>query len=228
VALGAVGVVARPVASILEVAGMTAQSIRNRSRPVQWLATRVRLPRYVNDSPLMLYSWERAVGQAVLLEAEGGRFKNEVYFTCKRLVEEGQFLLLTESKILRVSTAILADGTSATNSVYGHKWKLELEGEIDDILHVDQVENEVSVLLGPPMRPLIRPHHQAAGSSKYTTRFTPFAHETFAFVTQSASDEFLDMLRLLDEQHRKARSKLLLASSTSISGPDFLDLDKYF
>lgn len=78
-ALGAVGVVARPVASILEVAGVTAQSIRNRSRPAQWQATRVRLPRHVNDySPLMLYSWERAVGQAVLLEAEGGRFKNEV------------------------------------------------------------------------------------------------------------------------------------------------------
>ncbi|CAM6098991.1 unnamed protein product [Calypogeia fissa] len=228
-ALGVVGVVARPVASILEVAGMTAQSIRNRSRPIQWHATRVRLPRHVNDySPLMLYSWERAVGQAVLLEAEGGRFKNEVYFTCKPLVQEGTFLLLTESKILRVSTATLADATAASNAVYGPKWKLDLEGEIDDILHVDQADNEVSVLLGPPMRPLIRPHHHGVGSSKYTTRFTPFAHETFALVSQSASDEVIEMLRLLDEQHRKARSKLLLASSTSLSSPEFLDLDKYF
>lgn len=152
----------------------------------------------------------------------------QVYFTCKPLVQEGKFLLLTGSKILRVKSATLADATAANSSDYRPKWKLELEGEIDDILHVDQVENEVSVLLGPPMRPLIKPHHQAAGSSKYTTRFTPFAHETFALVTQSASDEFLEMLRLLDEQHRKARYKLLLTSSTSISCPDFLDLDKYF
>ena len=77
-AVGALGVVARPVASILEVASKTGQSIVNRSSPKQWRATRIRLPRHLReDSPLLPYSWESAVGRAVLLETDGGCFRNE-------------------------------------------------------------------------------------------------------------------------------------------------------
>lgn len=80
-AIGALGVVARPVASILEVASKTGQSIVNRSSPTQWRATRMRLPRHLSqDSPLLPYSWESAVGRAVLLEADGGCFRTEVRF----------------------------------------------------------------------------------------------------------------------------------------------------
>ncbi|KAG6546751.1 hypothetical protein Mapa_011940 [Marchantia paleacea] len=227
-ALGVVGVVARPVASILEVAGMTAQSIRNSSRPAQWRASRVRLPRYISEySPLLVYSWERAVGQAVLLEAEGGRYKTEVYFTCMPLKDDGKFVLLTESTLLRVSSKTAENG-SASNSAYGQKWYMELEAAIDDILHMDQRGSEVSVLLGPPNRPLIRPKQNALVSSKYTTRFTPFAHETFELVSERAADELHSMLQLLEDQNRKARSKFLLASSTSLSCSDFLDLDRFF
>uniref|UniRef100_A0A7I4B673 Uncharacterized protein n=1 Tax=Physcomitrium patens TaxID=3218 RepID=A0A7I4B673_PHYPA len=77
-AVGALGVVARPVASILEVASKTGQSIVNRSSPKQWRATRIRLPRHLReDCPLLPYSWESAVGRAVLLETDGGCFRNE-------------------------------------------------------------------------------------------------------------------------------------------------------
>lgn len=77
--MGALGVVARPVASILEVASKTGQSIVNRSSPKQWRATRIRLPRHLReDCPLLPYSWESAVGRAVLLETDGGCFRNEV------------------------------------------------------------------------------------------------------------------------------------------------------
>lgn len=80
--MGALGVVARPVATILEVASKTGQSICNRSSPVQWRATRMRLPRHLSeDSPLLPYSWESAVGRAVLLEAHSGCFRNEVRLT---------------------------------------------------------------------------------------------------------------------------------------------------
>ena len=71
--------VAKPTASVLELAGKTAQSIRNSSRPYAWHALRVRPPRHVSrESPLQHYSLEQAVGRAVLLEADGGRLKDEV------------------------------------------------------------------------------------------------------------------------------------------------------
>ncbi len=78
--MGALGVVARPIVSILEVATKTGQSICNHSSPAKWRATvRIRLPRHLNENtPLLPYSWESAVGQAVLLEADYGYFKNEV------------------------------------------------------------------------------------------------------------------------------------------------------
>ncbi|KAL2613042.1 hypothetical protein R1flu_024734 [Riccia fluitans] len=228
-ALGAVGVVARPVASILEVAGMTAQSIRNSSRPAQWRASRSRLPRYVSEyTPLLVYSWERAVGQAVLLEVEGSQYKaDQVYFTCMPLKDHGKFVLLTETTIIRVSKRTSEDA-STSNPTYGRQWNLELEAAIDDVLHMDRTGDEVSVLLGPPNRPLIRPQYPRDISSKYETRFTPFAHETFALLSERAAIELFGVLMRLEDQSRKARSKLLLASSTSLSCSDFLDLDKFF
>ncbi|PSS01845.1 Vacuolar protein sorting-associated protein like [Actinidia chinensis var. chinensis] len=61
VALGITGLVARPAASILEVTGKTAQSIRNRSKLHNMAAQRlrVRLPRPLSrELPLRPYSWE--------------------------------------------------------------------------------------------------------------------------------------------------------------------------
>ncbi|XP_027186444.1 uncharacterized protein [Cicer arietinum] len=58
VALGITGLVAKPAASILEVTGKTAQSIRNRSKPNQLRSYRfrVRLPRPLcNELPLRSY-----------------------------------------------------------------------------------------------------------------------------------------------------------------------------
>ncbi|KAK7832237.1 vacuolar protein sorting-associated protein 13a [Quercus suber] len=64
-ALGVTGLLAKPAASILEVTGKTAQSIRNRSRLYQMGSQRFRapLPRPLSrELPLRPYSWEDAVG----------------------------------------------------------------------------------------------------------------------------------------------------------------------
>ncbi|KAJ6753416.1 VACUOLAR PROTEIN SORTING-ASSOCIATED PROTEIN VPS13 [Salix purpurea] len=73
IAFGVAGLVARPAASILEVTGKTAQSIRNRSRLYQMgpQCYRVRLPRPLSrELPLRPYSLEEAVGTSVLMEAD--------------------------------------------------------------------------------------------------------------------------------------------------------------
>nr|XP_029148873.1 vacuolar protein sorting-associated protein 13A-like [Arachis hypogaea] len=71
VALGITGLVAKPAASILEVTGKTALSIRNRSKPNQLRSQcfRIRLPRPLShERPLKPYSWEEAVGISVQTE----------------------------------------------------------------------------------------------------------------------------------------------------------------
>ena len=81
--MGVTGLVAKPAASILQVTGRTAQSIRNRSKLYQMRqqSFRVRFPRPLSrEVPLRPYSWEEAVGKSVLAEAgDGLRFKDEVF-----------------------------------------------------------------------------------------------------------------------------------------------------
>ncbi|KAF2317615.1 hypothetical protein GH714_025588 [Hevea brasiliensis] len=75
IALGVTGLVARPAASILEVTGKTAQSIRSISKLHQSGSQRyrARLPRPLSrEHPLRPYSLEEAVGTSVLMEADDG------------------------------------------------------------------------------------------------------------------------------------------------------------
>lgn len=89
IALGVTGLLAKPAASILEVTGKTAQSIRNRSRLYQMGSQRfrARLPRPLNrELPLRPYSWEEAVGTSVLVEADNDlKLKDEALVMCKPL-----------------------------------------------------------------------------------------------------------------------------------------------
>ena len=77
--MGTAGLVARPMASILEATGRTAQSIRNRSNPHESNRLRVRFPRPVaRDRPLFPYSWEEAIGISLLIQADGGRLGGDI------------------------------------------------------------------------------------------------------------------------------------------------------
>ncbi|KAI9110971.1 hypothetical protein K1719_018091 [Acacia pycnantha] len=106
IALGVTGLVAKPAASILEVTGKTALSIRNRSKPNQIRSQRfrVRIPRPLSvELPLRPYSWEEAVGISVLMDADDGlKYKDEVLVVCKALKEDGKFAVLTQRYILVV------------------------------------------------------------------------------------------------------------------------------
>lgn len=84
--MGLTGLVARPAASILEVTGKTAQSIRNRSKNHHQMGgkrLRVRLPRPLRPHlPLKPYSWEEAIGTCVLLEAAAASSHNSSSISC--------------------------------------------------------------------------------------------------------------------------------------------------
>lgn len=151
-AFGLTGLVARPAASILEVTGKTAQSIRNRSKHYQLGAQRrrVRLPRPLNkDLPLRPYSWEEAIGTFVLAEADDNtKLKNKMLVICKALKQAGKFVILTETLILIISCPSLVDfdkpefrGISANP-----EWVIESEIALDSVMHADTDDHVVHVV----------------------------------------------------------------------------------
>ncbi|KAK4403231.1 Vacuolar protein sorting-associated protein 13 [Sesamum angolense] len=123
IALGVTGLVARPTASILEVTGKTAQSIRNRSRIYQmgYRCFRVRLPRPLSaESPLKPYSWEEAVGTHVLTETDM-KLRDETLIMCKALKQCGvpadpKWVLQSE---IRMDSVILADNDGEIVHIVG-------------------------------------------------------------------------------------------------------------
>lgn len=152
IAFGVAGLVARPAASILEVTGKTAQSIRNRSRLYQMgpQCYRVRLPRPLSrELPLRPYSLEEAVGTSVLMEADDGlNLKNEVLVMCKSLKQAGKFVVVTERLVLTVSSPGLVDlGKPEFRGVpIDPEWLVESEISLDSVIHVDAVEEVVHVV----------------------------------------------------------------------------------
>lgn len=152
IAFGVAGLVARPAASILEVTGKTAQSIRNRSRLYQMgpQCYRVRLPRPLSrELPLRPYSLEEAVGTSVLMEADDGLYlKNEVLVICKSLKQAGKFVVVTERLVLTVSSPGLVDlGKPEFRGVpIDPEWLVESEISLDSVIHVDAVEEVVHIV----------------------------------------------------------------------------------
>ncbi|XP_010251472.1 PREDICTED: uncharacterized protein LOC104593388 isoform X1 [Nelumbo nucifera] len=148
IALGTAGVVARPMASILEVTGKTAQSIRNQSNLYQTRRFRVRLPRPLSrELPLRPYSWEEAIGTSLLLEAGDGKLKDEVFVKCKTLKQSGNFVVITERLILVVRCSSLKElGTPEFCGVADPDWVIETEIGLDSVIHADREENVVNVV----------------------------------------------------------------------------------
>ncbi|XP_048591068.1 uncharacterized protein LOC106348493 isoform X1 [Brassica napus] len=142
-ALGITGVVARPAASILEVTGKTAQSIRNRSRihNIRFQRHRLRLPRPLSrEQPLRPYSWEEAVGTAVLTEfGDALKFKGETLVKCKALKQEGAFVVITGRLVLVLSSPSLVDfGKPGFLGVpIDLVWNIEREIGLESVIHTD-------------------------------------------------------------------------------------------
>ncbi|EMS47217.1 Putative vacuolar protein sorting-associated protein 13A [Triticum urartu] len=149
IAMGTAGLVARPMASILEATGRTAQSIRNRSNPHESNRLRVRFSRPVaRDRPLFPYSWEEAVGVSLLVQADGGRLKDETFVVCKTLREPGKFLVLSEKLLLLVSSRYLVDlGSPRFVGVPPDpQWAIETEMNLKSIVHLDRAQEVVNIV----------------------------------------------------------------------------------
>ncbi|KAK7300278.1 hypothetical protein RJT34_11120 [Clitoria ternatea] len=165
VALGITGLVAKPAASILEVTGKTALSIRNRSKPSQLRSQRfrVRLRRPLcREFPLRPYSWEEAVGTSVLVEADDGlKFKGEKLVACKALEEAGKFVVLTERFVLVVfSPSLINLGKDEFCGIPGDlEWIIEWEIGLESIMHADRSEGVVHIVGSMPDSLLRRSQH---------------------------------------------------------------------
>jgi hypothetical protein len=146
------GLVAKPTASILEVTGKTAQSIRNRSKlaHVGSQRFRVRLPRPLSrEFPLKPYSWEEAVGTSVLRHAEKStKLRDETLISCKALKGGGKFVIITERLVMVVSCSSLIDlGKPHFQGVPANpEWVIEAEMGMDSIIHATNYEDVVHIV----------------------------------------------------------------------------------
>nr|XP_027100369.1 uncharacterized protein LOC113719357 isoform X2 [Coffea arabica] len=167
IALGVTGLVAKPAASILEVTGKTAQSIRNRSKipHVGSQRFRVRLPRALSEGcALKPYSWEEAIGTAVLRNAENVvKLGDQILIMCKALRQGGKFVIVTDRSILVVSCSSLVDlgkpdflGVPASP-----EWAVEADIGMDSVIHATIDECAVHIV-GSSMDTFSRasPHQQ--------------------------------------------------------------------
>ncbi|CAA7410691.1 unnamed protein product [Spirodela intermedia] len=148
IVLGTAGLVARPMASILETTGKAAQSIRKRSSPHQSKRFRTRLPRpLARDLPLSPYSWEEAIGVSMLLEADSSRFKDEIFIKCRGLKQDGKFIIITERLVVIVlCSALVGLGKPGFLGVADVVWVIETEMTIDSIIHIDREAMVVNVV----------------------------------------------------------------------------------
>ena len=156
IALGVTGLLAKPAASILEVTGKTAQSIRNRSRLYQMGSQRfrARLPRPLSrELPLRPYSWEEAVGTSVLVEADNDlKLKDEVLVMCKALKQAGKFVIITERFVLIVSCPSLVElGKPEFRGISADpEWVIESEIGLESVIHADSDQEVVHIVGSSP------------------------------------------------------------------------------
>ncbi|XP_027357140.1 uncharacterized protein LOC113866515 [Abrus precatorius] len=182
VALGITGLVAKPAASILEVTGKTALSIRNRSKPGQLRSQRfrVRFRRPLcREFPLRPYSWEEAVGTSVLVEAEDGlKFNDEKLVVCKALKEAGKFVVLTERFVLVVfSPSLINLGKPEFCGIPADlEWIIEWEIGLESIIHADCSQGVVHIVGSRPDSLLRKSQHSPKRGSVGRTKAVRWNH----------------------------------------------------
>lgn len=205
--MGTAGLVARPMASILEATGRTAQSIRNRSNPHESNRLRVRFPRPVaRDRPLFPYSWEEAIGMSLLAQAEGGRLKEETFVMCKTLKESGKFLVLTEKLLLLVSSPYLVDlGSPQFVGVPPDpQWSIDTEMHLKSVVHLDR-SLEVVNIVGSNGETSPRNKRGGARSRVMSSAFVPLFHLSIELPNVEDAEGTLQVLEAIIEKGRARR-----------------------
>ncbi|KAM3303588.1 putative protein isoform X1 [Capsicum chacoense] len=231
IALGVTGLVARPAASILNITGKTAQSIRNRSKLHNQGSHRfrVRLPRHLNrELPLRPYSWEEAIGVSVLREAEDHvKLKDEILVLCKALRYDGKFVILTERLILIVSCSSLVkyrmpefQGVPANP-----EWLVETEIGMDSVIHADNDDDEVHIV-GSSSDALSRQNQNSHKRSRGTKgkrwnnnprSSLPLFQTNLVFISKDEAEDFLQvLLSTIDKAKEQGRSSVHLLHQSSL------------
>ncbi|CAN1217850.1 Intermembrane lipid transfer protein vps13A [Linum perenne] len=214
-ALGITGLVAKPAASLLEVTGKTAQSIRNRSR-LYHQRYRVRFPRPLSPQlPLRPYCMEEAIGTSVLSGADDSmKLKDEVLVVCRPLREAGKFVILTERLVLKVYSSSLVDlGKPDFQGVpMDPDWLVESEIGLDSVIHADTVDGVVHIV-GSSSDALVRQNQQQSkrGSDskarrQWTNPSTPLPLFQTNLELHSVNDAE-DLLRVLMSTIEEAKGK---------------------
>jgi hypothetical protein len=123
---------------------------------------------------------------------------------CLPLAHGNEFVLLTQTRILKASSV-------KVDYLSGFKWHMELVAAVEDILHMDQVENRVNILLGPARREFVRTQHYSGLGHKVMS--LP-ALETLEFLDESALEQFLGALHFLEDRLQHSRSTILISTRT--------------
>ncbi|XP_042063835.1 uncharacterized protein LOC121807630 isoform X1 [Salvia splendens] len=211
IAVGVTGLVARPAASILEVTGKTAQSIRNRSRIHQmgYRCFRVRLPRPLSsESPLKPYSWDEAVGTYILTETDVN-LRDETLVICKALKQSGQYVLITGRLILVVSCPSLIESEGVPADP---KWEILSEIGLDSVILADNDGEVVHIVGSGSDTTSFRQNlqHPKRGSDDAKGKLWSSSHTPLPFLqtnlelgSEEEADDFLRMLRGMIESGRE-------------------------
>lgn len=222
---------ARPAASILDITGKTAQSIRNRSKLHNRGSHRfrVRLPRHLTrELPLRPYSWEEAIGVSILREADDHiMLKDEMLVICKALRHDGKFVVLTERLILIVScSSIVNYGKPEFQGVPANpEWLVETEIGIDSVIHADNDDDEVHIV-GSSSDALLMQNHISQKRS-WATRgkrwnnnprtSLPLFQTNLVFASNDQAEDFLAvLLSTIDKAKERGRSSVHLLHQNNI------------
>ncbi|KAL6856895.1 hypothetical protein ACP4OV_018277 [Aristida adscensionis] len=206
-AMGTAGLVARPMASILEATGRTAQSIRNRSNPHESNRLRVRFPRPVaRDHPLFPYSWEEAIGVSMLVQADSGRLKEETFVMCKTLRQPGKFLVLTEKLLLLVSSPYLVDlGSPQFIGVPPDpQWSIDTEMNLKSVVHLDRSQDVVNIV-GSNGETSPRDKRGGMRNRVVSSAFIPLFHLSVELPNIEDAEGTLQVLQALIEKGKARR-----------------------
>ncbi|KAL3650642.1 hypothetical protein CASFOL_007045 [Castilleja foliolosa] len=216
IAMGVTGLVARPAASILEVTGKTAQSIRNRSRIQQmgYRCFRVRLPRPLSaESPLKPYSWDEAVGLYVLTKLKVDD-EEMTLVMCKALKQRGEYVLITRRLILVVSCSSLKDlGEPDFQGVPADpNWVIKSEIGMENVILADS-DGDVVHIVGSGSDTLSRQRH---GWNNYRTPL-PLVQTNLELSCADEADELLRVVkRLMETGKEQGSSSLYILHQTNV------------
>lgn len=191
--MGTAGLVARPIASILEATTKTAQSIRNRSSPHLSSRRRTRLPRpLARELSLSPYSWEEAIGVSMLQQADMGRLKEEVYVSCKALRKEGGFIVISEKLVLGISSSNLVGfGLSNFAGVPANPtWVVEMQMSLESVVHVDRADDVLNIVGNNADVPC----RHKKGFRPKTSTYAPFVCVSVKLPDAEAAEDVLQVL----------------------------------